>query len=655
MSLQLLLEFFKIGGRHSVEKNPINKFVVVEEGAVELLAGWRCWAERALAVSILIFQLMAMSFAIVPVMIHRTVFLSLCMLLVCIRPAKTKWEKLTNWAMGTIMVLQIAYTLWETERITMRIPFIDDPTSMDLFFGIALILIIMETTRRAAGLSLTVIVAVFLAYGFLGPWIPGALGHRGFTLADFVDTQVLSPGGIFGQPIGAVIAYVFYFILFTSFLEVSGGGKLFIDFALRVAGWARGGPAKAAVIASGAMGTISGSAVANVVGVGAFTIPLMKRMGFAPHVAGGIEAAASTGGQLMPPVMGAAAFVMSEVTGISYGQIALSAAIPAVLYYLGIFFQVDFYAQSAGLRGMTKAELPDLKESTRRYGHLMIPLFALIYFMGIGNSLMSAGLKATVMLIVLSFLRKDTRMFPMKCLDGLVYAIKTLPSVAIPCAAAGIIIGIVISSNLGLQFSSFFIAMAAGSTFLTLLAIMVVCIILGMGMPTISAYIIVVLLMVPSVIQLGVPLLAAHMFVFYFSLLSFVTPPVALAAYTASGIANADAAKTGWLAFQFTLGGFIIPFVIANDQALLMQGPIYWIIWRTLITALGIYVLGGAAMGWYFTKATVFERVLGVFAAVLLVIPSAITDYVGLALCIFVLVIQHRKAAKLKKIASGES
>ncbi|MDR7869001.1 MAG: TRAP transporter permease [Sporomusaceae bacterium] len=620
----------------------------MEETREEILTGWRVWAERGLAVAVLVFQLMAMSFAMVPVMVHRLIFLSLCMLLVCLKPAKSTWEKFTNWTMGVIMVVQIGYVLLSTERITTRIPFIDDPTTMDLILGVALIAIIMEVTRRVAGLSLAIIVAVFMAYGFLGPWIPGPLGHRGADVANFIDNQVLSPGGIFGQPIGAVIAYVFYFVLFTAFLEVSGGGKLFIDFALRIAGWARGGPAKAAVIASGAMGTISGSAVANVVGVGAFTIPLMKRTGFAPHVAGGIEAAASTGGQLMPPVMGAAAFVMAEITGISYFQIALAAAIPAVLYYLSIFFQVDFYAQKTGLKGIPKADLPNLKESVIKYGHLMIPLGALVVFMGIGNSLMAAGLKATVMLIVLSFLRKETRMLPMKCLDGLVSAIRTLPSVAVPCAAAGIIIGVVISTNLGLQFSSFFLAMAAGNQLLTLIAIMGVCIILGMGMPTISAYIIVVLLMVPTVIQMGIPVLAAHMFVFYFALLSFVTPPVALAAYTASGIAQADAAKTGWLAFQFTLGGFIIPFIIANDQALLMQGPAYWIIWRTIISVLGIYVLGGAAMGWYFTNATAIERVLGVLAAILLVIPLAITDYAGLALCIIVLVYQYRKARKLK-------
>ena len=624
-------------------QKPVNKFVVVEEGVVEGLIGWRSRLEKALAIAVLVFQLMAMSFAMVPVLVHRIIFLILCMLLVCIKPAKSAWERVSNWVMGVVMVAEIGYVLLESERITQRIAFVDDPTKLDIFLGISLVLIILETSRRVAGLSLTIIVGIFIAYGFWGYLIPGKLGHGGIEVVSFVETQVLSSGGIFGQPIGAVIAYVFYFLLFTSFLEVSGGGKLFIDFALRIAGWARGGPAKAAVIASGAMGSISGSAVANVVGTGAFTIPLMKKLNFEPKFAGAVEAAASTGGQLMPPVMGAAAFVMAEITGFSYAQIALSAAIPAILYYAGIFFQIDFYAQARGLRGMKKEELPNLKQSAKQYGHLMIPLAALVYFMVIGNSLMTAGLKSTAMLIGLSFLRKETRMAPLRCLDGLVNAIRTLPSVAIPCAAAGIIIGIVISTNLGLQFSSFFIALAAGNAFLTLLAIMVVCIILGMGMPTISAYIIVVLLMVPSVIQLGVPVLAAHMFVFYFALLSFVTPPVALAAYTAAGIAQSDAGKTGWVAFRLTLAGFIIPFIFVNDQALLMSGPVYWIVWRTGVSLLAIYVLGGAAEGWYFTKATLAERLMGTLGAISLIIPSAASDYIGLALCAIVLIAQYMK------------
>lgn len=614
----------------------------------EAKKNWLWGVETLLAVAILVFQVLAMSFAIVPVLIHRIIFLALVLLMVFTRPGKTMWDKACNWFSTPFLLALIAYVLVHTERIVTRIAFIDDLTELDMFFGVLLIVLIMEATRRVAGFALTIIVAVFITYAFVGDYLPGIFSHGGFSYTNFIDTQIFSPGGVFGIPIGAVIAYVFYFILFTSFLEVSGGGQLFTDTAVRVAGWARGGPAKAAVIASACEGTISGSAIANVVGSGAFTIPLMKRTGVAPHFAGAVEAAASTGGQLMPPVMGAAAFVMAEITGISYPEIALAAAIPAVLYFLGIFFQVDFFAQREGLVGLKRSELPDLAASAKKYGHLMIPLGALVYFMATGNSLMASGMKATVLLIVLSFLRKDTRMLPMKCLEAIRSGMQSMPSIAVPCAAAGIIIAIVIGTNLGLQFSSALLAMAAGNQFVSLIATMIVCIILGMGMPTVSAYIIVVLLMVPTIIQMGVPVLATHMFVFYFALLSFVTPPVALASYTAAGIARADASKTGWAAFQLCFSGFLIPFVIVNDQALLMMGPAYWIVWRVLTTILGIYVLSGAVMGWYFTKATVMERVLGLTAAILLVIPTAITDYIGIALCVFVLFVQHRKARKLK-------
>jgi len=593
-----------------------------------------------------------MSFAIVPVLVHRIIFLDLVLLMVFAKSGKNIWEKACNWFSTPFLIAQVIYALVHSERIVTRIAFIDDLTTLDMLFGVVLILVILEATRRCAGLALTMIVVLFNVYAFAGDFLPGFFSHGGFSVTNFIDTQVYSPGGIFGIPIGAVIAYVFYFILFTSFLEISGGGQLFTDAAVRIAGWARGGPAKAAVIASACEGTISGSAIANVVGSGAFTIPLMKRTGVAPHFAGAVEAAASTGGQLMPPVMGAAAFIMAEITGISYPEIALSAAIPAMLYFLGIFFQVDFFAQREGLVGLKRSDLPDLGASVKKYGHLMISLVALVYFMAIGNSLMASGMKATILLVVISFLRKDTRMLPMKCLEAIRSSMQSMPSIAVPCAAAGIIIATVIGTNLGLQFSATLLSMASGSMFLSLIVTMLVCIILGMGMPTVSAYIIVVLLMVPTIIQMGVPVLATHMFVFYFALLSFVTPPVALASYTAAGIARADAGKTGWVAFQLCLSGFIIPFIIINDQALLLQGPAYWVVWRTLITVLGLYVLSGAVMGWYFTKASPVERVLGIVAAALLVTPLVVTDYIGIALCVFVLVIQYRKAQKVKKEAA---
>lgn len=617
------------------------------------------WIIRIISLTILIFQIYAMSMAKVPVMVHRLCFLALVMLLIFVKPARSKWERITQLVFIPILVLHVIYYVLNTERIVLRIPYVDNVTSLDIFFGVALVIILLEATRRCAGWGLTSICGIAIAYAFLGSYLPGALAHRGASLVTFTELQVLSPGGIFGQPIGAIIAFVFYFIVFTSFLEASGAGQLFIDGALSVAGRTRGGPAKASVIASGAMGSISGSAVANVAATGAFTIPLMKRTGFQPHVAGAIEAAASTGGQLMPPIMGAAAFVMAEITGIPYAKIALSALVPALLFYSSVFFQVDLYAKKTGLVGLKKEQLPSLKESTKRFGHLMIPLILLIYYIFSGASLMTAGLKSTIWLIALSFLRKETRMWPMRCLDALTNGFKSLPGMTIPCAAAGIIVGIVIDSNLGIKFSELFLILAGGNKLLTLIAIMFVCIILGMGMPTISAYIIVVLLMVPNVIQLGVPILAAHLFVFYFALMSFVTPPVALAAYTAAGIAESDASKTGWRAFGFVLAGFLIPFILVYNQALILEGPVTDIIAVIFTSLVGIYVLAGAVAGIYLVEASIWERGVGAIAAMLLVVPELVTDLLGLAVVAGLFAVQffklRRQRLSLQNSAGGGS
>ncbi|MBS7526187.1 TRAP transporter fused permease subunit [Fusibacter paucivorans] len=612
-----------------------------------LKENWRKIAPGLITITLVVFQLLAMTLAIIPVMAHRMIFLALVLLVLFIRVPKNAYEKITNYISIPLLIALIVYATVNSDRISTRIVFVEKLLTIDKVFGMILIVLVLEATRRLAGNVLLGLVAFFMAFGFLGPHIPGVLRHSGFSIRTFVETNFMSSGGIFGAPISAVISYVFYFLLFTSFLEYSGGGKLFIDVAMKVAGRSRGGTAKASVIASGAMGMISGSAVANVVAVGSLTIPLMKNNGFDGESSAGIVAAASTGGQLMPPIMGAAAFIMAETTGISYGKIALAAALPAFFYYYGIFAQVDFYARRHKLDGLKKDQLPILKESIKKYGHLMIPLFLLIYYIGAGTSVMSAGLKSTALLIVLSFLSRETRMLPKKIMQALTATVAGLPAIAIPCAAAGIIISTVISSNLATKFSGLFVALAGGNIFISLLAVMFVCIILGMGMPTISAYIIVSMLLVPTLIELGIPVLAANLFAFYFALLSFVTPPVALSAYTAAGIANSDPSKTGWKAFKFTFAGFIIPFVFAFDPALLMEGNALWIAWSFLTTGVGVWILAGAISGWYLTKASRFEMILGAAAAIVLIIPTPVTDIIGAVCAIVVIASSLRKSKKL--------
>ncbi|MDR1660019.1 MAG: TRAP transporter fused permease subunit [Desulfovibrio sp.] len=611
----------------------------------------RTYAGALVAISVLVLQIAAMYFNLVPVIAHRYSFVALAMILLFLKKGKNTAEAAINWLCIAMCIFGIGYMFMEAGRIELRIAFVEDLEYLDYIVGFSFIIMLLEGTRRIAGNVLFVLALIFVIYGFAGPYMPGVLAHTGFSPSIFLESNTMSTGGVFGTATGAVVNYVFYFLLFTTFLEVSGGGQLFIDTAIWLAGRFRGGTGKAEIVSSALMGMISGSAVANVVGVGSLTIPIMKRNGFDNATAGAITAAAATGGQLMPPIMGAAAFVMAETTGISYANIALSAALPAIFYYFGIFCQVDFYAQRHGLRGQPKELLPDIKSSAKRYLHMMFPLGLLIYYIAEGKSIMMAGLITTGTLIAVSFLRRETWMTPDRILKGVVGTVRGLPSIALPCATAGLIISAVIASSLGTKLSGLFVAIAGSSIFLSLAAVMIVCIILGMGMPTISAYIIVAMLLVPSLIQLGVPLLAAHMFTFYFALLSFVTPPVALSAYTAAGIAGADPSKTGWVAFMFTFSGFIVPYIFAYDQALFLDGSPLWIIWVSFTAGLGIWTLAGSIMGWFFTGAGIAERLAGAVSAIMLIIPTVTTDIAGLGGIALVLLFSYRK----KRVAMREA
>ncbi len=614
---------------------------------------WRAYTVAVIAVCVLVLQIAAMYFAVVPAIAHRISFVCLTMILLFLQEGKNKFTTSINWLFILLCIVDMGYVFAEASRLEMRIAYVEDLEPMDYFMGITFIIMLLEGTRRIAGNVLFALAVGFIIYGFSGPYLPGIIAHTGFTLPNFLESNAMTLGGVLGTATGAVVNYVFYFLLFTSFLEVSGGGQLFIDTAIWLAGRFRGGTGKAEIVSSALMGMISGSAVANVVGVGSLTIPIMKKNGFDSATAGGITAAAATGGQLMPPIMGAAAFVMAETTNIDYSHIIVAAALPAFFYYFGIFCQVDFYAQRHGLKGQSKEQRPDIVSSVKNYLHMMVPLGLLVYYIGVGKSIMMAGLITTGLLIAVSFLRRGTWMTPDRIMKGLVCTVRGLPAITLPCATAGLIISAVIASSLGTKLSALFVALAGGSIFLSLLAVMIVCIILGMGMPTISAYIIVAMLLVPSLIQLGVPLLAAHMFVFYFALLSFVTPPVALSAYTAAGIAGADASETGWKAFMFTFAGFIVPYVFTYNQALLMDGSLVSIVWISVTCALGILVLAGARMGWFLTSASPVERLVGAALAFCLIIPTTLTDIIGLAgVALLFLVSYKKKQAVLQQVTA---
>ncbi|AOY76493.1 TRAP transporter permease [Clostridium formicaceticum] len=517
------------------------------------------------------------------------------------------------------------------------------PTSLDLFMGILAIFLVLEVTRRSIGPELPIIAVIAIAYVFVGPYLPGALGHRGYNIARIVNQLYMTTEGIFGTPLGVSSTFVFMFILFGSFLEVTGVGQFFIDVAFAMAGHRKGGPAKAAVVASGFMGSISGSSIANTVTTGAFTIPLMKKVGYKPNFAGAVEAAASTGGQILPPVMGAAAFIMSEFTNIPYITIVVSAFIPALLYYLGVIVMVHLQASKQNLQGMPKEELPDFKKTFKMGFHLLLPLVGVVLFL-IRYSPLKAALLSIIVALGVSLIRSHTRIKPKDLFIALEDGAKKAVSVAAACACAGIIVGIVTLTGLGLTFANLIINLAGGMLLPTLFLTMVASIILGMGLPTTAKYIVLATMAAPALTELGVPVIAAHLFILYFGVIADVTPPVALAAYAGAGIAGGDSFKTGIQALKLGSAGFIIPYIFAMSPALLLiDVTIVQAIVATITACLGVVAFASGVQGYFLTFTKFHERIMFLLAALFLIHPNMIIDFAGLALLVIPAVLQYSR------------
>jgi len=574
-------------------------------------------------------------------------------------------------------VVSLVYIFVNYNYIIDRIIYVDPMAWSDIACSVVLVLLVLEATRRVLGPALPITCIAFGIYAFF------------FTRTaplDLIDQLYLSTEGIFGQPLAVSASYVMIFVLFGAFMERTGTGQLFMDFAMGITGHTAGGPGKVSVVSSSLFGTISGSAVANVMVDGPISIPLMKRTGFRAHFAAAVEATASTGGQIMPPIMGAAAFVMAEFQGVSYAQVVIWAAIPAVLYYVACFAAVHFEAKRQGLLGVPRNELPVLREVLAARGHLFIPVSSILFIMYSGYSAPLAALTGTLMcfpaawfgpvvLLVLPvltalpvawpgfpalipailglhplieaaifaaiillwtwavrgktiYLKIEGRPIVDAMIDG---ARNTLP-VALACAAAGIIIGIVILTGLGITFTQWVVGLSQNVLLLALLLTMVAGIILGMGMPTTPAYIIMVSLLVPALIKLGVITPAAHMFAFYFAILSAITPPVALAVFAAAGLAKADLWKAGWAAVKVGAAGFVVPFMFVYDPALLMIGTWPDILWRLVLSSVGIAVLAGGLHGYLLRWMPLWERAVAIAAALLLVVPTFWADVAGLVL-----------------------
>ncbi|MCE0507346.1 TRAP transporter fused permease subunit [Roseivivax sp. GX 12232] len=465
----------------------------------------------------------------------------------------------------------LAYYLLGFGRLTTRMENVSPIFTIDIVMGATLVFLLLEGARRAVGWILVWVILTFIAYAFWGNLLPGWLNFRGFGLEAATEITTMTTAGVLGITTSTSVSFIFYFILFGSFYGAVGGGQLFIDLAIRAAGRATGGTAKAAIIGSSLMGSISGSAVANVVSTGVFTIPLMKRTGLPAHRAAGVEAIASTGGQLMPPIMGVAAFIMAELLGVPYAQIALAGLIPAVAFYVALIIVVDLGARRDGIRALTAEEVADTAAIGPRL-HLILPPLVLISLLISGYSAAYAAVLASISCLVVPFLRPATRIGWKEIAEGLRDAPRQAADVAVPIAAIGLIIAVAVQSNLALKFASSLLTLSEGSIYASLALAMFGCIIMGMGLPTVAAYIIGAVLFVPALEDLGIAPLAAHFFIFYYCVLSMVTPPVALASFAAAAVGNASTVKTSLSAFGFSLVAFFVPFGFVFDPGVLAQG-----------------------------------------------------------------------------------
>lgn len=624
---------------------------VDKESDYRVLTGFFAKLIAAIAITFSVFQVYTAAFGTLDAMLQRAVHLAFALCLIyLLYPARVSWPRDKIHPIDVVFAILGAaaplYIVVFYKQLVMRAGLV---TTTDYIVGIIAILLILEAVRRVVGIPMVCVAILFLVYALYGRQLPGVLAHRGADLPTLVQHLFYTTEGIFGIPLGVSSTFIFLFILFGAFLEKTGLGQLFIDLSNAVAGWAAGGPAKVAVIASALEGTVSGSSVANTAGSGSFTIPMMKKLGYEPEFAGAVEATASTGGQLMPPIMGAAAFLMAEFIGMPYFRIVTAAIIPSLLYYFGVWTQVHFEAKRLGLKGMSRDELPKIGDVIREKGHLLVPLLALIYLLAKGYTPMRAALVAIVLTVGCAMLRKNTRISLLDIIEGLENGARGALGVVAATACAGIIVGVVTLTGLGLRLGSVLVDIADGKLFLTLVFTMLTSIILGMGVPTTANYVITSTIAAPALIMMDVPVLAAHMFVFYFGIIADVTPPVALAAFVGAGIAKANPLKTGIQATKLAIAAFLVPYIfVYNPSLLLIDVNAVDMILMSITAIVGIIGVGAGMEGFFLMDLTVIERVIFFVGGLLLVIPGLQTDIVGFSLLAIGYIMQRRKAALLK-------
>ena len=659
------------------DEAPVNTEEILKkfdkEADYRTLGGFLGRLVAALAIAFSCFQVYTAIFGIFDAMIQRTIHLSFAFALIfLLYPTSKKWSRnklhpldafLSVVGAGTPLYITVLWTQVLSQRA-------GNPTVFDMIIGIIGVLLVFEAARRVVGLPIVIVAGCFVLYAFAGPYIPGKFAHRGVDVEDLVEHLFFTTEGIFGTPIGVSSTFIFLFILFGSFLEKTGLGQFFIDISNAIAGWASGGPAKVAVIASALEGTVSGSSVGNVVGSGSFTIPMMKKLGYKPEFAAAVEATASTGGQIMPPIMGAAAFLMAEFTNIPYGRVALAAVIPAMLYFFAVFTQVHFEAKKLGLKGMKKDELPKAKDILLKKGYLIFPLVAIIWLLTEGATPMKAAMWAIIISVVIALLASLVQIIKkqkpdftfMDIVKGLETGARGALGVIAACACAGIIIGVVTKTGLGLKLGEILVSAAGGKLFLTLLFTMFTSLILGMGVPTTANYVITSTIAAPAIIMIlnsmsgagnyGFPpgseaiILCANMFAFYFGVLADITPPVALAAFAGAAIAKSNPMKTGVQATKLGIAAFLIPFIFVYNPEMLLfgvEGHVIEMIWMIISSIIGIIGLASGVEGFMLTKMLWFERIGAAAGGILLVIPGLVTDAIGAAILAAVILVQIQR------------
>ncbi|RAT97661.1 TRAP transporter permease [Brevibacillus sp. Leaf182] len=622
-----------------------------KESATRQLAGPMKWISFGLLVLFSLYQLSSTLFFTLPPQIHRPIHLAFGLVLVYLLYAGTsKGNKnkigIVNMVLALLGVFVSLYWVIDYEGLVTRT---GNYTTMDMVVGGIAVVLVLEAARRVVGIPIALIATIFLLYTYFGPYMPGFLEHRGSDIERIIGHSYYTLEGILGTPLAVSSTFIFLFVLFGAFLEKTGVGEYFNDLSLVIAGKRIGGPAKVAVFSSALQGTISGSSVANVVTSGAFTIPMMKRLGYRSEFAAAVEASSSTGGQIMPPVMGAAAFLMAEFIGVPYLEIAKSAILPAILFFVGIWIMTHFEAKRLGLRGLSKEELPNKKEVLKKM-YLLLPIVIIITALMMNISAERAAIIGIVSTIIVGAFRKETRMSIADILEALASGARMALGVVAATACAGIIVGTITLTGIGLKLANGLIDLAGGQLLLTLFFTMIASLILGMGTPTTANYIITSTIAAPALIQLGVPPIAAHMFTFYFGIVADITPPVALAAFAASGIAKSKPIRTGVESTRLSIAAFMAPYIFVISPALLLiNTTLLESIWVMLTSTLGMIGVGAGLIGYWMSKLNVLERILALAGGVLAVIPGIETDIAGIILLGLVFSLSYYKARKQKQ------